>query len=319
MPRPLRLQFENAWYHTMNRGAGRKTIFHTNEEKFAFLDLLSEAHELFDAQIHAYCLMDNHYHLLIKTPLPNLSKIMRHINGSYTMYFNKRHGTDGALFRGRYKAQVVDSHHYLLKVSRYIHLNPISANITQNLNNYPWSSYTAYTNTTKKPRWLYTDQILFLLNEHGYNFHQYLEEGLDPETRNFFSKAKTPVIFGREEFKKQLLDKLSHKKIAASRPDFNTTYSTPSIDEINSLCANYFKVDKQKLRERHNKTIERKISIYVCRVFGKENLSNIANYYTLKSPSSITNLIDYVRIKLKTDKKLKEFILYLEKKWKMKT
>src|ERR1700722_14362351 len=101
MPRPLRLEYEDAWYHVMNRGAGRKDIFKTDEHRNIFLDLLGQANKLFGAEFHAYCLMDNHYHLLIKTPRANLSRIMRHINGIYTQKFNQLLSRDGQLFRGR--------------------------------------------------------------------------------------------------------------------------------------------------------------------------------------------------------------------------
>ncbi len=127
MPRPTRIQYENAYYHVMNRGKARQTIFHGEIYYQAFLQTLDEAHKRFDACIHAYCLMGNHYHLLIETPRANLDRIMRHINGIYTQRYNRLRRTDGPLFRGRYKAIIVDTDDYLLPLSRYIHRNPIVA------------------------------------------------------------------------------------------------------------------------------------------------------------------------------------------------
>ncbi len=104
MPRPLRIEYENAFYHVMNRGRGRSLIFHNEKYYKAFLETLNEVHIRFDCIIHAYCLMGNHYHILLETPHANLSRIMRHINGVYTQRYNRLKNTDGSLFRGRFKA-----------------------------------------------------------------------------------------------------------------------------------------------------------------------------------------------------------------------
>ena len=108
MPRAPRIQYENAFYHVMNRGRGRRWIYHSIAYYEAFLQTLEESHDRFDARFHAYCLMGNHYHLLVETPLANLGRIMRHINGVYTQRHNRLKKTDGPLFRGRYKSILVD-------------------------------------------------------------------------------------------------------------------------------------------------------------------------------------------------------------------
>ena len=125
MPRPARIEYENAFYHVMNRGRGRKTIFKEKEHYLAFLETVEEASNRFQSIVHAYCLMGNHYHLLIETPLANLGRVMRHINGVYTQRYNRLKKTDGPLFRGRYKAILVDRDAYLLQLTRYIHRNPL--------------------------------------------------------------------------------------------------------------------------------------------------------------------------------------------------
>lgn len=113
MPRPQRIEYPGAWYHVMNRGAGRRVIFRTNVQRQGFLELLGELSEIYGIAVHAYCLMGNHYHLLIHTPRGNLSAAMRHLNSVYTQRFNRSIGTDGPLFRGRYKAVVVEADAYL--------------------------------------------------------------------------------------------------------------------------------------------------------------------------------------------------------------
>ena len=148
MSRPLRIEYPDAWYHVMNRGGRYEDIFEEKKDYSVFLELLQEAIDIFHIKIAAFCLMQNHYHLLIQTPEANISRSMRHINGVYTQRFNKIHGYDGHLFRGRYKSILIDADSYLLQVMRYIHRNPITAGLTDKLN-YSWSSHKAYLSDAK--------------------------------------------------------------------------------------------------------------------------------------------------------------------------
>ncbi len=104
MSRPLRIEFPGAWYHVMNRGRRSEIIFFDKEDYSRFLDLLIEISEIWNANVAAYCLMPNHYHILLQTPDGNISRCMRHLNGLYTQQYNRMHGFDGQLFRGRYKS-----------------------------------------------------------------------------------------------------------------------------------------------------------------------------------------------------------------------
>ncbi|MET1257584.1 transposase, partial [Aliikangiella maris] len=165
MPRPLRIEYEDAYYHVMSRGRdkGRRNIFHSEKFYTAFLETLAEACERFEIVVHA--LMTNHYHLLVQTPLGNLGRAMRHINGVYTQRHNRLKNTDGPLFRGRYKSILVEKDSYLLQLSRYIHRNPIETKrpmVTQ-LENYPWSSYPAYVNQVESEDWLEREQVYQML------------------------------------------------------------------------------------------------------------------------------------------------------------
>lgn len=151
MSRPLRIEYENACYHVMNRGRSRQRIFHDDRYFEEFLNTLEEAHQRFGLQVLCYCLMSNHYHLLVKTPEANLGRAMRHINGVYTQRYNRLKKSDGSLFRGRYKAISVEEDSYQLQLSRYIHRNPIDAGMVKQLENYPWSSYPFYIKNKKIP------------------------------------------------------------------------------------------------------------------------------------------------------------------------
>lgn len=124
MARPLRIEYPGAYYHVMNRGQSRRNIFMEDKGRQSFLDLLADIARLWKVEIFAYCSMDNHYHLLLSTPTGELSRPMRHLNGIYTQKFNRVHHRDGPLFRGRYKAILIDAEEYFLSVVRYIHKNP---------------------------------------------------------------------------------------------------------------------------------------------------------------------------------------------------
>ena len=151
MSRPVRIQFEGALYHVTSRGDRREPIYEDNDDRSAFLDILGEVSETFNWICHAYCLMTNHYHLVIETPDGNLSKGMRQLNGVYTQASNRRHKRTGHLFQGRYKAILVDADAYLLELTRYVVLNPVRAGMVDEPGNWPWSSYQAMIGTVPPP------------------------------------------------------------------------------------------------------------------------------------------------------------------------
>ena len=129
MSRPLRIKYPGAWYHVMNRDRRFENVFAGNKDYEIFVELLKDASEMWNVNIAAYCLMPNHYHLLIQTPLGNISRTMRHINGVYTQRYNQKHGDDGQLFRGRYKSILVHGDRYLLQLVRYIHRNSLKVDL----------------------------------------------------------------------------------------------------------------------------------------------------------------------------------------------
>jgi REP element-mobilizing transposase RayT len=160
MSRPLRIEFAGGLYHVTSRGDGREAIFLGEEDRRLFLGVLSEVVPDFNWAVHAYCLMENHYHLLIETPDGNLSKGMRQLNGVYTQRFNRRHGRVGHVFQGRYKAIIVQKESYLLELARYVVLNPVRARRVRSPAEWPWSSYRATAGLGDAPFWLTTGWLL---------------------------------------------------------------------------------------------------------------------------------------------------------------
>ncbi len=164
MSRPLRIEFNGALYHITSRGNARQDIFLNGEDFVDFLRTLTSVVKRYHFLLHAYCLMGNHYHLLVETPKGNLSKGMRQLNGLYVQHFNQKHQRAGHLLQGRYQSILVDKENYLLELCRYIVLNPVRAGIVKDPKDYRWSSYQATAGDTKIPG-LSTDWILLQLDK----------------------------------------------------------------------------------------------------------------------------------------------------------
>lgn len=160
MALPLRLEFCGAIYHVCARGNARWAIYLDDEDREGFLDLLGWVCDRFNGVVHSYCLMGNHYHLLLETPDGNLARGMRQLNGVYTQQFNRRHGRGGHVFQGRYNAILVQRGHYLLELTRYVVLNPVRARMVDAAGDWPWSAYRAQLGDVPAPWWLDTDRVL---------------------------------------------------------------------------------------------------------------------------------------------------------------
>ncbi|HFD31362.1 MAG TPA: transposase [Gammaproteobacteria bacterium] len=160
MTRPLRIEFPGALYHVTSRGDRQEDIYLVDEDREAYLDVLNSVCERFNWVVHAYCLMSNHYHLLIETPDSNLSQGMRQLNGVYTQRFNRRHKRVGHVYQGRYKAILVQKENYLLELARYIVLNPVRAEMVRSAKDWPWSSYRATAGLKEAEDFLHVDWVL---------------------------------------------------------------------------------------------------------------------------------------------------------------
>jgi REP element-mobilizing transposase RayT len=159
MSRPLRIEFPGAVYHLTTRGDRREPIYRDDTDRLVHLNLLAQAMDRFDAQVLAYCLMGNHFHLVLQTRSANLSRLMRHLNGVYTQRFNRRHGLAGHLFQGRFKAILVDRDAYLLALCRYVERNPVAAGLADEPGRWPWSSCRAHLGLAEAPAWMDSDGL----------------------------------------------------------------------------------------------------------------------------------------------------------------
>ncbi|HEB94681.1 MAG TPA: hypothetical protein ENI94_14745 [Gammaproteobacteria bacterium] len=314
MARPLRIEYPGAWYHVMNRGAGQRCVFTSLAQRHYFLSLLADVHERFNAEWHAYCLMDNHYHLLLRTPDGNLQRIMRHINGLYTQYFNRSEGTDGPLFRGRYKAILVDAQSYWLQLSRYIHRNPLEARLCRSLSQYRWSSYKAYVGIDEVPVWLATEYILNAIGARDVHecYKVYVGQAIDKGLAEFYGKKKLRPILGDDPFKSSIL---AGKPNIVDVPELAAERVMASLEQIIEAVCLYYQIEEeriwQKTRGKGVTSPARSVAMYLCQQVADMRLAEIAEIFGLASYASAGATIRQVKTRRFNNRQLDQDLNYI--------
>jgi len=234
MARPLRIEYPGAVYHITSRGNEKKSIFKDDQERYTFFDILETVNKRYHWMCHAYCLMDNHYHLLIETPDGNLSIGMRYLNGVYTQFFNRRHKRTGHLFQGRYKAKLIQKDSHLLEVCRYVVLNPVRGGIVARPEEWKWSSYRATAGRAKRHSCLTTDWVLgqFIVTRGAAEkeYRQFVRGGIGKGT--IWTAVKGQIILGEDEFVRGFGDYLKKSKDISEIPKSQRYVSRPSLDKL---------------------------------------------------------------------------------------
>ena len=234
MSRPLRIEYPGAVHHVTSRGNARKKIFLSDSDREAFLATLDWVVDRFGWKCHAYCLMDNHFHLLIETPQANLSLGMRQLNGVYTQRFNRRHKRVGHLFQGRFKAILVDRDSYLLELSRYIVLNPVRAHMVTTADQYPWSSYLATVGAASKPDGLTIDWVLGQFAKtkavSRKRYAVFVAEGVGGPSP--WSELKGQTLLGGEDFIQQMTPRLQEHASEHEVPKHQRMIHRPMLEQL---------------------------------------------------------------------------------------
>jgi len=293
----------------MNRGRRSENIYSNEKDFEIFLSLLQEAVELWNIRVSAYCLMSNHYHILLQTPQGNLNRFMRHLNGVYTQRYNRLHGYDGQLFRGRYKAILVAEDSYLLELVRYIHRNPLRAGLVASLNNYPWSSHHGYLSTAKTWNWLHKDFILSMLTgkrnpKKAYLQFMAIEDS--QEVQGVFAKKRWPSMLGSEDFinwvKETFFALKKHQQVPES------LQLAPKRELIiREVRKNYGVSEEELFTAQRGKLNEpRNTAIYLCRQIRNDTLMDLGEAFGMTGYSPAGSAIDRVKKKLLTDKRLQK-------------
>lgn len=234
MARPLRIEFAGALYHVTSRGDRQEAIFDDDQDRTAFLNVLAEVISRFRWRCHAYCLMGNHYHLMIETPEGNLTKGMRQLNGVFTQWSNRRHKRSGHLFQGRYKAILVNRDSYFLELARYIVLNPVRAAMVKHPSQWTWSSYGATSGTAAAPAWLTTDDLLaeFGKRQAGARrkYQEFIAEGMGKES--IWKNLKGQIYLGDDDFVEQMRGKLGEREEDVNIPRIQQRGPAPKLSAV---------------------------------------------------------------------------------------
>jgi len=234
MARPLRIEYPEAVYHITSRGNARNKIFSDDQDREIFLSTLDAVVTRYNWLCHAYCLMDNHYHLMVETPDANLSIGMRQLNGVYTQRYNRRHRKTGHLFEGRFKAILVQKDNYLLQLCRYVVLNPVGAGVVEKPEAWRWSSYQATAGLRREPGYLRTDWILGLFSSKKTvgqrQYRKFVREGIHQGAP--WGKVQGQILLGEEGFVEKFKDLLGDKREVKEIPRPQRYVGRPSLDKI---------------------------------------------------------------------------------------
>jgi putative transposase len=291
MARPLRIEYPDAVYHVSNYGLENQRVFPSARYFEVFLASLAETCSRLNVEIHAFCLLRSEYHLLVKTPEANLSRFMRQVDGLYTQQYQRLKRIDGSLFRGRYKAVLVQADNYLLPLSRFIHAK-IKAS---ERSNYPWSSYSYFTHKAKPPVWFNRDETLKQLKtttaKRAAAYKKYAAQSIDAELSHFYGKKNLSSIMGDDKFRKAAQKKRSATAVKGLSRHAKAKWR-PSCKQIVSAVATQFKVSEASIvkvaRGPGSKNVPRWVAMYLCQELSAVTLQSIASLFKLKGYGTVS-------------------------------
>jgi REP-associated tyrosine transposase len=251
MGRAWRIEYEGASYHILSRGNEQKDIFHDDQDRLLFSETLGEMSERFEIDVFAYVLMGHHYQVLLKTNRANLSKSMQWLGVTYTRRFNLRHFRSGHLFQGRFKSIIVQNDAYLMRLSCYIHRNPLRAGIVKRLAGYRWSSYRAYAYGDRAPEWLVTKQIFSQFKgTDKYKAYREKVQSYAKEEKKLLEDLHYGMIIGSKKFVDEIrntyLPEKLHKEIPQQRDlakDFDPVVRLKEAAKILDCNLDHFRLE----------------------------------------------------------------------------
>jgi putative transposase len=311
MARPLRIEYEGAFYHVTARGNERRRIYYSKTDYEKFKAYLAGAQEKYGYLLHCYVLMPNHYHLVIETPGANLSSVMHYINGSYTNYINIKKRRSGHLFQGRYKAILVDQDRYLLGLSRYLHLNPVRAKMVERPEDYPYSSYRAYISRNKKDI-VYRDLILDMMakteKDATYRYKNFVGRAIGLEIDNPLKNIYGGMILGGTTFIKEALSRLREEDLYKEDISHRRALRAPyRLEEVIDSIRMYLDIPRHELLGNKNKEY-RNIGIYLVKKNTGLTNRQIGQEFGNISYSAVAKVYKRFSEKLRQDKALKKKI-----------
>ncbi|MFT4863651.1 MAG: putative transposase [Pseudohongiellaceae bacterium] len=307
MARPLRIEYPDAMYHVSNYGLDGQRVFPAAKYFEAFVEGLAETCSRLNVEVHAFCLLRDQYHLVIKTPEANLSRFMRQVDGLYTQQYQKLKKSEGSLFKGRYKAVLVQADKYLLPLSRYIHTRVKPSEMAS----YPWSSFGLVTGKAKPPVWFNRDETLNQIKaapaKRSAAYTAFVAEGVDTEIAHFYGKKNLSSVMGDEKFKASAAKKKSSTTVRGVSRGANAKWR-PSCKQIITAVAKQFKVDEVSIykaaRGPGSKNVPRWVAMYLCQELSAVTLQTIAKLFKLKRYGTVSTTVGKLKKEFAADPKL---------------
>lgn len=329
MPRHIRVEFSGAIYHVTIRGNAGQEIFGDDRDRERFLLRLGQSIETYGIRLYLFCLMSNHVHLLVETPSANLRRFMQSLETGYTVYYNLRHGRSGHLFAGRYKAKLVEGDEYLLKLSRYVHLNPIQVKGLKNrtvrekiayLRQYRWSSYRGYVGLGSPLKFVTYGPVLEQAGGGGRRqrkeYRRYVESGIGRLDGEFTQILKeSPVAIGGDEFRAWVRDRcLELGAKAASLQDVAFRRTVPEIEpeKVLEIVSRHLDVKTEALRERRRNSTLRAIAARMLVKYGQMNHRQVAGALGMGSGVSASLQARKAASLWESDRKSRKLIAAIE-------
>jgi len=316
MARQLRVEFENAFYHITSRGNQRDKIFYDVSDRERFLEILSRTKERYGFLLHAYALMDNHYHLLMETPRANLSQIMQNINTSYAVYINRKYQRSGHLLQGRFKGIIVDKDRYLVALSRYIHLNPVRVRLVKRPIEYPWTSYRSFIDPKAENSLVDIGETLLSFSKHrpkAIRAYRGLVEGEEGREENPFGKMEAGILLGEGAFKAKVLGLIERKKVDEEVVQAKRLRRRVSIGAVIKACQMYYGKGRKALVGRGRGNEGRQEAIYLAKILTGERGKEIGGYFGIKG-SAVSDAVRRLEGRLDRERPLRERIESLKEK-----
>ena len=321
MGRAWRIEYEGALYHILSRGNEQGNIFYDNTDRGRFLDTVAELSERFAVDIFAYVLMDNHYHLLLKTKRANLSKAMQWFGTTYTRRFNNRHNRSGHLFQGRFKSIIIENDEYLMQLSCYIHRNPLRARIVKRLAEYRWSSYLAYGYGKSKPDWLSTELILSQF-AHKDEHKQYREkvQRYSEEEKRLWEDFRHGLFLGSKRFVTGLRKQHMPEKPDIEIPAHRQSAASLDLCKISNRAAQLVGLSIEELKKlprvSGSQKEKRDIIIYLIWHTGLLTNEKISAIFDL-TYSSVSHSVKAVKFRMAKKHEFRGYIEDLNSQFKV--
>lgn len=325
MPRKARIQYPGALYHVFNRGIDRRDLFWDDRDRVYFLECLAFGIERFMVEVHAYCLMPNHFHLLVGTPLGNLSHFMQSVQTRYGGHFNIRHERSGYVFQGPYRAKLVEGDRYLLALSRYIHLNAVQPrrhqadavkNAVKELRAYAWSSYREYIGLAKRKEWMtyaaVEEHVRGAFGNRAGAYRDFVERGLVEQDEDFQGLMESgKAVVASEEFTRRLVESRpsgDHAQKAA----FGRVATHLPVNKIMVILLSALGIDPADLRSRRGAAWTRGVAAEMVCTYGGLTHTAAAGLLGLRTGSAVCIRRKILREQRKSDMDLDRQVRKIE-------